>query len=719
MAKNNGQNGKNGNGGDGGDGNVANASYEAKDIYVLEGLDPVRKRPGMYIGSTGIDGVHHLVWEVVDNSLDEAMAGFASEIEVSFLPQNRVRVKDNGRGIPVDIHKQTKKSALETVLCTLHAGGKFGGESYKISGGLHGVGVSVVNALSIWLRAEVCRDGSLYVQEYSKGKPKHSVKKVGKCDAQGTTIYFEPDPEIFKDIRFNRDTIIGHLRQQAYLVKGTKIIIRDLRQVNKKAEEFFGVCQVAGKKKIIMEERGPDKGERSYGFFIEGGIVSYVKFLNNDNEVRHTNIFYVNREEEGLQVEVAFQYTDDLQGYEMSFANNIYTIEGGMHLTGFRTALTRGLNDYARKNNFLKSSDENLTGDDVREGITAVISVKLREPQFEGQTKAKLGNPEARTAVDTVVAYGLEEYLEKNPNDAKEILGTCILASKARQAAKAAKDTVLRKGILEGLALPGKLADCSSRKPEESELFIVEGDSAGGSAKQGRDRKFQAILPLRGKILNVEKARLDKALTSKEVKALIIALGTAIADSFDISKLRYHRIVIMTDADVDGAHIRTLLLTLFFRYFQPLIDAGNIYIAQPPLFRVAKGKDVRYAYDEAERDKLIGEFKKLKADKAAAKAAAKGGKVAKEEAEESESEVMEDEEKISGVSVQRYKGLGEMNPGQLWETTMDPARRMLKQVNIADAKEADKVFDILMGDEVAPRKRFIQTHAKNVVNLDI
>jgi len=716
MAKNNGQNGKNGNGGDG---NVANASYEAKDIYVLEGLDPVRKRPGMYIGSTGVDGVHHLVWEVVDNSLDEAMAGFASEIEVSFLPQNRVRVKDNGRGIPVDIHKQTKKSALETVLCTLHAGGKFGGESYKISGGLHGVGVSVVNALSVWLRAEVCRDGSLYVQEYSKGKPKHNVKKVGKCDAQGTTIYFEPDPEIFKEIRFNWDTIIGHLRQQAYLVKGTKIIIRDLRQVNKKAEEFFGVCQVAGKKKIIMEERGPDKGERSYGFFIEGGIVSYVKFLNNDNEVRHTNIFYVNREEEGLQVEVAFQYTDDLQGYEMSFANNIYTIEGGMHLTGFRTALTRGLNDYARKNNFLKSSDENLTGDDVREGITAVISVKLREPQFEGQTKAKLGNPEARTAVDTVVAYGLEEYLEKNPNDAKEILGTCILASKARQAAKAAKDTVLRKGILEGLALPGKLADCSSRKPEESELFIVEGDSAGGSAKQGRDRKFQAILPLRGKILNVEKARLDKALTSKEVKALIIALGTAIADSFDISKLRYHRIVIMTDADVDGAHIRTLLLTLFFRYFQPLIDAGNIYIAQPPLFRVAKGKDVRYAYDEAERDKLIGEFKKLKADKAAAKAAAKGGKVAKEEAEESESEVMEDEEKISGVSVQRYKGLGEMNPGQLWETTMDPARRMLKQVNIADAKEADKVFDILMGDEVAPRKRFIQTHAKNVVNLDI
>lgn len=706
MAKNNG----NGNGN-----NNASASYEAKDIYVLEGLDPVRKRPGMYIGSTGIDGVHHLIWEVVDNSLDEAMGGFATEIEVSFLPQNRVRVRDNGRGIPVDIHKQTKKSALETVMCTLHAGGKFGGESYKISGGLHGVGVSVVNALSSWMRTEVCRDGFLYVQEYRQGKPKAAVKKIGKCDDRGTTQYFEPDPEIFKDIHYNWDTVLNHLRQQAYLVKGTKIVIRDLRQVDKKAEEFFGICQVAGKKKIVKEHRGPDSGERSYGFFIEGGIVSYVKFLNNENKISHSNIFYGNREEEGVQVEVAFQYTEDLQGFEMSFANNIHTVEGGMHLTGFRTALTRGLNDYARKNGFLKSSDENLTGDDVREGITAVVSVKLREPQFEGQTKAKLGNPEARTAVETAVAYTLEEYLEKNPNDAKEILGKCILAAKARQAAKAAKDTVLRKGILDGLSLPGKLADCSSRKPEESELFIVEGDSAGGSAKQGRDRRFQAILPLRGKILNVEKARLDKALSSKEVKALIIALGTAIADSFDITKLRYHRVVIMTDADVDGAHIRTLLLTLFFRYFQPLIEAGNIYIAQPPLFRVAKGKDIRYAYDEAERDKLIAEFRKMKAEKAAAKS----GKAAKEAPGGEDGEVMEDEEKVSGVSVQRYKGLGEMNPGQLWETTMDPANRVLKQVTIDDAKEADKVFDILMGDEVAPRKRFIQTHAKNVVNLDI
>jgi len=407
MAKNNGKNGngKNGNG----NGNGNNVSYEAKDIYVLEGLDPVRKRPGMYIGSTGVDGLHHLIWEVADNCLDEAMGGFANEIEVALLPNNRVRVKDNGRGIPVDIHKQTKKSALETVMCTLHAGGKFGGESYKVSGGLHGVGVSVVNALSKWVRAEVCRDGYMYSQEYVRGKPKTKVQKLGKCDAKGTTIFFEPDEEIFKDIRYDWNTILGHLRQQAYLTAGTKIVIRDLRKVDKEAEEFFGTCQVGGKKKAIKEQRGGDTGERSYGLFFEGGIVSYVKFLNDDNEPRHDNIFYVDREQEGIQVEVAFQYTDDLQGYEMSFANNIHTVEGGMHLTGFRTALTRSLNDYARKNSFLKNSDENLTGDDVREGITAVISVKLREPQFEGQTKAKLGNPEARTAVEAVMADALEE----------------------------------------------------------------------------------------------------------------------------------------------------------------------------------------------------------------------------------------------------------------------------------------------------------------------
>ncbi len=689
-----------------GNGN-GNPSYEAKDIYVLEGLDPVRKRPGMYIGSTGVDGVHHLIWEVVDNSLDEAMAGFATEIELSLLPGNRVKVKDNGRGIPVDIHKQTKKSALETVMCTLHAGGKFGGESYKISGGLHGVGVSVVNALSVWMRSEVCRDGYLYFQEYQRGKPKASVKKVGKCDSQGTTQYFEPDPEIFKDIRFNWETILNHLRQQAYLCKGVKIIIRDLRQVDKSIESFFGTCEIKGKK-IAKEQRGADTGARSYSFYFEGGISSYVKYLNEGEQPRHDNIFYINRDVENMQVEVAFQYTDDIQGYEISFANNIHTVEGGMHVTGFRTALTRGLNDYARKNGFLKNSDENLTGEDVREGQTAVISVKLREPQFEGQTKAKLGNPEARTAVEAAVAYGLEEYLEKNPNDAKDILGKCILASKARQAAKAAKETVLRKGVLDGLALPGKLADCSSRKPEESEIFLVEGDSAGGSAKQGRDRRFQAILPLRGKILNVEKARLDKALTSKEIKALIIALGTAIADSFDLSKLRYHRIIIMTDADVDGAHIRTLLLTLFFRYFLPVIEAGHLYIAQPPLYKISKGKNIRYVYSDAEKESTIVEFKKAKFEAKAAK----GKKIEEEEPEE-------DQEKISGVSIQRYKGLGEMNPGQLWETTMDPQSRVLKQVTIEDSKEADKIFDILMGDEVAPRKRFIQTHAKKVQNLDI
>jgi DNA gyrase subunit B len=692
--------------------NNNSVSYEAKDIYVLEGLEPVRKRPGMYIGSTGVEGLHHLIWEVVDNSIDEAMAGFANEVEVALLPQNRVSVKDNGRGIPVETHKQTKKSALETVMCTLHAGGKFGGESYKVAGGLHGVGVSVVNALSKWMRAEVSRNGAMYAQEYNQGKPKSAVKKIGKCNAVGTTVFFEPDPEIFKEIRYDWDRILDHLRQQAYLTKGTKITIRDLTKLECDFSDFYGVCEVPRKKKMVKEQKG-DSGERSYSFFFEGGIISYVKFLNNDEQPSHDNIFYVNREVENIQVEAAFQFTDDLQGYEISFANNIHTAEGGMHLTGFRTALTRSLNDYARKNGYLKNSDENLTGEDVREGLTAVISVKLREPQFEGQTKAKLGNPEARTAVESAVAYGLEEYLEKNPNDAKGILGKCLLASKARQAAKAAKDTVLRKGVLDGLALPGKLADCSSRDPEDSELFIVEGDSAGGSAKQGRDRKFQAILPLRGKILNVEKARLDKALTSKEVKALIIAMGTAIAEEFDISKLRYHRIIIMTDADVDGAHIRTLLLTLFFRYFQPLIEAGHIYIAQPPLYRVAKGKEKHYAYSDAEKDEIVDAFKK-----------AKTAKVPKPEkksqmSEKEENEPEESEQKIGGINIQRYKGLGEMNPEQLWETTMDPKNRVLKQVKIEDAKEADKIFDILMGDEVAPRKKFIQTHAKKVRNLDI
>jgi DNA gyrase subunit B len=583
------------------------------------------------------------------------MGGFGDTMVVSLLPDNQVSIKDNGRGIPTDIHPQTKKSALETVLCTLHAGGKFGGESYKIAGGLHGVGVSVVNALSAWLKAEVCRNGILYTQEYSRGKPKSAVKKDGKCNQTGTAITFSPDPEIFKEIKFNWEKILSHLRQQSYLTKGITIVIRDLR----------------------------DKIERSYTFHFEGGIISYVKYLNRNEEPRHDNIFYAHKEHEGMAVEVAFQYTNDIQGKEISFANNIYTPEGGMHLTGFRTALTRTLNDYARKNNYIKEKEDNLTGDDVREGLTAIISVKLKEPQFEGQTKAKLGNPEARTATEAVVADTINEYLEKHPNDAKAILEKCILASKARQAAKAARDTVIRKGLLEGLALPGKLADCSSRKAEESELFIVEGDSAGGSAKQARDRHFQAILPLRGKILNVEKARMDKMLSSKEIKAIVIALGTAIAESFDIEKLRYHRIILTLDADVDGSHIRTLLLTLFFRYFPEIINRGYLYIAQPPLYRLQKGKDVRYVYNDAGKENVLKAMGK------------------------------------DGIGIQRYKGLGEMNPGQLWDTTMDPAKRLLLQVSVQDAEEADDMFDVLMGDEVAPRKRFIQTHAKKVKNLDI
>lgn len=635
--------------------NNQKSNYTAKDIYVLEGLEPVRKRPGMYIGSTGVDGLHHLIWEVVDNSLDEALAGYASEIRITLLPDNRVMVSDNGRGIPVEKHPQTKKSTLETVMCTLHAGGKFGGESYKIAGGLHGVGVSVVNALSKWLKAEVCRDKGLYVQEYSQGKAKSTTRKRGDCSQLGTTITFEPDPEIFKEITFKWRKILKRMRQQAYLTKGTKIVIDDQRT----------------------------KLPKSYSFYFEGGIISYVKYLNREQATKHENIFYVSREQDDILVEVAFQYVEDIQGIEEAFANNIYTGEGGMHITGFRTALTRGLNDYARKNAFIKNSDGNLSGDDVREGLTAVISVKLKEPQFEGQTKARLGNPEARGAVEAVVADALEEYLEKHPRDAKAILEKTILAAKARQAARAARETVIRKGALEGLALPGKLADCSNRKPEESELFIVEGDSAGGSCKSGRDRNFQAILPLRGKILNVEKARLDKALASKEVKAIIIALGAAIAEEFNIDKVRYHRIILTLDADVDGSHIRTLLLTLFYRYFPEIIKRGYLYIAQPPLYKLKKGKQLKYAYTEADKKKILAEMGN------------------------------------EGIEIQRYKGLGEMNPDQLWETTMNPENRVMRQINVQDAKEADKIFDILMGDEVAPRKKFIQTHAKRVQNLDI
>ncbi len=688
--------------------------YSAKDIFVLEGLDPVRKRPGMYIGSTGTSGLHHLIWEVVNNSIDEAMAGFCTDVEVALLPDNKVLVRDNGRGIPVDKHKQTGKSALETIMTTLHAGGKFGGGSYKVSGGLHGVGASVVNALSAWSRAEVYRDGFIFAQEYKRGIPQTEVKKIGKWDGPtGTTIIFQPDPEIFKEIKFSYKEILEYLRRQAYLNKGIKIITHDWRQLpEKEAISYFQLGHKAKTIKAVKEDLGKKpEGEalisNSYAFYFEGGIVSYVAFLNQREKPKHQNIFYAQKEHEEMVVEVAFQYSEDISGLELSFANNIITAEGGMHLTGFRTALTRELNDYARKNNFLKSSEENLTGEDVREGLTAVISVKIAEPQFEGQTKAKLGNPEARSAVDLVVANALEEFLEKNPGDARDILGKCLLASKARQAAKAARDTVIRKGVLDGLALPGKLADCSSRKPEECELYLVEGDSAGGSAKQGRSRKFQAILPLKGKILNVEKARLDKALSSKEIKSLIIALGTAIADTFDLSKLRYHRIIIMTDADVDGSHIRTLLLTLFFRYFPEIIQGNHLYIAQPPLYQVKQGKKIEYAYTEADKQEILGEFKK----QAPAKKTKVTGKA--EEGEPAE------EVNISGVSIQRYKGLGEMNPQQLWDTTMNPENRMMKQVNIQDAKQADEVFDILMGNDVGPRRRFIQSRAKAVKNLDI
>ena len=636
--------------------------YTAKDIFVLEGLEPVRKRPGMYIGSTGVDGLHHLIWEVVDNSIDEAMAGHAQNIVVNLLPDHRVRVVDDGRGIPVETHKQTKKSALETVMTMLHAGGKFGGTGYKVSGGLHGVGVSVVNALSSWLRVEVCRDGEQWAQEYKRGKPKTKVQKVGKCGKSGTAVTFEPDSEIFADSKtgkipdFDWKKILERLRQQAYLTKGIKISISDEREKN-------------------------EAEQNSYSFYFEGGVASYVKYLNEGMQPKHDVIFYAQKDAEGIMVEIALQYVDDLQARELAFANNILNPDGGMHATGFRTALTRSLNSYARKNGYLKESEENLTGEDVREGLTTIISVKLKNPQFEGQTKAKLGNPEARTAVETVVGETLGAFLEEHPQDARAILEKVILALKARKAAKAAKDTILRKGALDGLALPGKLADCQSKNPAESELFIVEGDSAGGSAKQARDRRFQAILPLRGKILNVEKARLDRMLTSEQIKTLVIALGAAIAESFDLSKLRYHRIVIMTDADVDGAHIRTLLLTLFYRYYLPLMQKGYIYIAQPPLYKIQKGREIKYAYSEEEKTKLT-----------------KGAE---------------------SQNIQRYKGLGEMNPEQLWETTMNPVSRVLLRVDIEDAKAADHIFDVLMGDAVEPRKLFIQTHAKAVKNLDI
>jgi DNA gyrase subunit B len=632
-------------------------SYSAKDIFVLEGLDPVRRRPGMYIGSTGPQGLHHLVYEVVDNALDEALGGYCDKIEIYLLPDNYVKVVDNGRGIPVDIHEKTKKSALETIMTTLHAGGKFSGDAYKISGGLHGVGVSVVCALSKNMRAEVCRDGGQYVQEYKQGKPIAAVKKIGTCKNTGTTIIFQPDPEIFKEIYFDRKKLLAHFRQQAYLTKGVRIDFYDQRDPNNTFD---------------------------YHFFFEGGIVSYLKYLNKSSKTIHSNPFYCSGEKEGVSIEASFQYSDDYEIQEDSFANNIYTVEGGTHLTGFRSALTRLINDFARKGGFIKESDQNLTGDDIREGLTAVVSVKIKDPQFEGQTKGKLGNTEARTAVETVVSEALQDYLERYPQDSKAIIEKSVLSYKARKAAKAAKETILRKGVLDGLSLPGKLSDCTSRRPEESEIYIVEGESAGGSSRQARDRRFQAILPLKGKILNVERVRLDRMLASEEVKNLIIALGTAIADDFNIEKLRYHRIIIMCDADSDGNHIKTLLMTLFFRHFKSIIDNGYLYLAQPPLYKIQQGKDFKYVYFENEKEEILKEFKS-----------------------------------DAKISIQRYKGLGEMNPDQLWETTMNPEQRILLRVKIDDAIEADRTFDILMGKEVTPRKKFIQTAAKSVKNLDV
>ncbi len=671
-------------------------AYGAEQITVLEGLAPVRKRPGMYIGNTAGEGLHHLLWEVVDNSIDEAMAGHCNEIIVKILPDNVIQVCDNGRGIPVEIHKTTKVSALETVLTKLHAGGKFGEGGYKVSGGLHGVGVSVVNALSSWLRADVRRDGKMYMQEFNCGVPQKKIKELGKIVfpkkidplkseetyKTGTTITFKPDGTIFTVTEYSWEKILTRLRQQAYLTKGIRLIALDLRN---------------GKK------------PKQYGFYFEGGVSSYVRHLNRGQKVIHPNIFYVDKPYNDMSIEIGIKYVEEYDETLLAFTNNIINPEGGMHVAGFRTALTRTLNSYARKNNLIKEKEENLSGDDVREGLTAVISIKVPNPQFEGQTKAKLGNAEVKPAVDAVLSEALAIYLEEHPKDAEYIIGKSLLAARARMASKAARETVLRKGVLDSLSLPGKLADCSSREAEKCELYIVEGDSAGGSAKQGRNREFQAILPLRGKIINVEKARIDKMLANNEVKSLIIALGTNFAEQFELEKLRYNKIIIMTDADVDGAHISTLLLTFFYRHFPALIQNGHLYLAQPPLYRVQRGKDINYLYSEEE----LEEFTKNNKLGAIPEIQEENDEAAAEEAETNT--VVS----VKGFNVQRYKGLGEMNPEQLWETTMDPATRVLKKINIEEAEKADEVFDILMGSDVVPRKRFIQAHAKNVKNLDI
>jgi DNA gyrase subunit B len=691
-------------------------TYDASSISVLEGLEPVRKRPGMYIGTTGPEGLHHLIWEVFDNSRDEAMGGFANRIEVALLPGGYIRVVDNGRGIPVDIHKQTGVSALETILTVLHAGGKFGGEGsgYKVSGGLHGVGVSVMNALSSHVIVEVHRDGGYHIQEYAIGVPKYKVKKVGPSKFKGTIVTFQADATIFPETAYDFKKIVNHLRQQAYLVKAMQLSVIDARLVageeasthasgDKRVKNFLD--GIKGKQYLSDEHLEVPHQH----FYFEGGLRSLVAFNNHYQKPVHKNIFYVEKNDVDsavLSVEVALQYVDDISARISAFANNIYNPEQGTHVTGFKTALTRTLNNYAKKNNFfsVKDKDTGFTGDDVLEGITAVVSVKMPEIQFEGQTKAKLGSVEARGAVESVFGEAFATYLEENPDDAKAIINKVIIAVKARKAAKAAKDSVLRKGALEGMSLPGKLADCQSKKAEDSELFIVEGDSAGGSAKMGRDRKTQAILALRGKILNVERARIDKMLASEQIKNVVIALGTAIGDVFDISRLRYHKIIIATDADVDGAHIRTLLLTLFYRYFRPLVDGGFIYIAQPPLYKIQRGKEIRYAFTDEEKFAVLDDM---------------GVTTTEEDVTEGEEEEeVETTKKTTKVRIQRYKGLGEMNAEELWETTMNPEFRILKQVTVDDGVMADKVFDILMGTDVPSRKSFIQSNAK-MANLDI
>ncbi|SJZ79525.1 DNA topoisomerase (ATP-hydrolyzing) subunit B [Selenihalanaerobacter shriftii] len=631
------------------------SEYDAEQIQVLEGLEAVRKRPGMYVGNTDLRGLHHLVYEVVDNSIDEAMAGYCDTIEVNIEPGNIITITDDGRGIPVSPHPKLEKTAVEIVMTVLHAGGKFDSDGYKVSGGLHGVGVSVVNALSEWLEVEVKRNNKVYHQRYESGIPTKELTVIGDSNRSGTKIRFKPDQTIFENIEFKYKTLIKRLRELAYLNKGIEIKVKDLR----------------------LEEVKEDT------FQYEGGIVSFVKNLNKNKDPIYDEPIYFETEDGDNHVEVAIQYNETYVDNIFTFANNINTHEGGTHLSGFKSALTRTVNDYARKQNHLKEDDPNLSGDDIREGIVAIINIKLTDPQFEGQTKTKLGNSEIRGVVDSAISENLRQYLEQNPKIGSIIIQKALRAAQARKAAKKARELTRRKSALTSTSLPGKLADCSSRDPEESEIYIVEGDSAGGSAKQGRDRKFQAILPLRGKILNVEKARLNRILNNNEIRSLITALGTGIADEFDISKIRYKKVIIMTDADVDGAHIRTLLLTFFYRYMRPLLEAGNIYIAQPPLYKISRGRAEYYVYNDRKLEELLNDIGK------------------------------------KGISMQRYKGLGEMNPNQLWKTTMDPENRTVLQVQIEDAVMADDIFTTLMGDKVAPRREFIQTHAKEARNIDI